>query len=163
MAKPGPAKTPTKVLAARGSWRAKERQGEPEATGVADPPAWLTDAEREVWDRLLPRLESMGVVGEVDAEVLSVYVSTFARWRECEAFIHQHGMVMTVKDSEGVATDIREFPQVARSSRLADQLIKLGQQYGMTASARASLAVDTRSSKELDGIAGKINPRLVQP
>jgi len=100
----------------------------------------------------------MSVVGAVDSESLAVYVSIFARWRECEDFIAKHGMVMSVKNSEG-----KEYPQVARSGRLADQLIKLGQQYGMTASARASLAVDTGSSKELDGIAGKINPRLVQP
>jgi len=158
MGRRGPPKTPTAILDRRSSWRAKVRHDEPEAVGSPHPPDWLTDAERDVWDRLLPRLESMSVVGAVDSESLAVYVSIFARWRECEDFIAKHGMVMSVKNSEG-----KEYPQVARSGRLADQLIKLGQQYGMTASARAGLAVDTRSSKELDGIAGKINPRLVQP
>ena len=147
-------KTPTRILEARGSWRAKVREDEPEAVGRPSAPEYLTDSALVVWDQLLPRLEAMGVAGEADTNSLAIYVTLFARWRECEDWIAENG---------SFSADGREYVQVARSGRLADQLIKLGQQYGMTASARASLAVDTRSSKELDGIAGKINPRLVQP
>jgi len=154
MGKRGPPKTPTATLSARGSWLAKTRQAEPETAGSPMPPDSLTDSALDVWNRLLPQLEAMGVAGEADTNSLAIYVTLFARWRECEDWIAENG---------SFSADGREYVQVGRSSKLADQLINLGQQYGMTASARASLAVDTTNQKkEPDGIAGKINPRLVR-
>lgn len=146
MAKRGPAPTPTAVLSARGSWRAKTRTGEPKAAGTPRRPKWLTDEAGKVWARVYPLLTNMGVARRVDENALARYCDTFARWRECCEFIDKHGMVIPVKDADGKLRDMKEFPQVGRASRLADQLLKLEQQFGMTPSARASLVTEDKET-----------------
>lgn len=161
MGKRGPAKTPTAVLAARGSWRAKVRDGEPEASGVPVCPDWLNDDAKAVWFRLLPMLTAMSIVGSVDENALARYAQIFARWKSCEEFIAKHGQVMPVKDESGQVVGMKEFPQVGRASRLADQLLKLEQQFGMTPSARASLAIERpNKNQDNDGKARFFKPKL---
>ena len=59
---------------------------------------------------------------------------------------------------------MKEFPQVARSSSLADQLYKFGQQFGMTASARAALGAPMPKpdkDKNADGKRRFFTPKLI--
>lgn len=157
MGKRGPAPTPTAKLKARGSWRGETRHGEPEAKGDPVAPEWLSDNSLALWELIVPQLEGMGIAGLIDSMALARYVTLFERWLECEQFLRDNGS--TYEDGGGIT---KEYPQASRASRLADQLLKLEQQYGMTASARVSLAVDNgKSKKEPDGIAGIINPKLV--
>ena len=151
MGKRGPSKTPTSVLAQRGSWRGKVRSGEPKTDGSPIPPDWMNEKEAELWRELIPRLEGMGVVGSVDSYAVARYCSIFCLWLDCQEFIKKNGTVMRVKGADGKTVDLKEFPQVGRASRLADQLIRLEREYGMTASARASLAVDTTKKDSGDG------------
>lgn len=158
---PGPPKTPTAILEARGSWLAKTRTNEPEATGEPEKPAHLTGLASEAWDRLLPLLMGLGVAGAVDADALARYCSIYARWRACEAFIAKHGMVLPALDADGKLCDMKEFPQVGRASRLADQLLRLEQQFGMTPSARATLGTPlTTKVPDTDGKQRFFQPRL---
>jgi len=139
MGKRGVPRTPTAVLRARGSWLAKTRDGEPQATGEPVAPSWMMAEAQAAWDQIIPALANMGVAKGVDANALSRYCTIFARWRECEEFLIRHGTTFPLKNSEGKLVEVKEFPQVGRSGRLADQLLRLEQQFGMTPSARANL------------------------
>jgi len=159
MGKRGPVKTPTAVLEKRGSWLAKTREDEPQADGAPVKPDGMSQTAEAIWDRLVPRLSAMGVVGEVDSMAVSRYCDLLALYEDCRSFIQKHGQVMPQKDDAGKVVGFKEFPQVSRMSRIADQLLRLEQQYGMTASARASLAVDTtKQNKKDDGIESILNP-----
>ena len=63
----GPAPTPTSILEARGSWRAKGREGEMRPP-VKRPgrPATLSKVAATEWNRVIGTLEHQGVVAEVD-------------------------------------------------------------------------------------------------
>lgn len=64
MGRRGPKPTPTKVLRAAGSWLAKTRPDEPDATaGIPDPPEYLNDGARRHWMRLVPMLRDTGLLG----------------------------------------------------------------------------------------------------
>ena len=161
MAKPGRRRTPTKILAARGSWLAKTRTGEPQAEGEPTAPVWLKGDALMAWNALLPMLASMGIIGTVDTNAIARYCQLFARWRECEDFISKHGATVAQKNAAG-QVEVKEFPQVGRASKLADQLLRLEGQFGMTPSARASLAIQQpKKDRERDGIQNFINPKLV--
>jgi len=63
MGKRGPQKTPTRALENRGSWRAKERDGEVDVSVFTDDcPEWLTVRAMKngmTWSSGLCRLESL--------------------------------------------------------------------------------------------------------
>ena len=152
MGKRGPAKTPTAILEARGSWLAKTRKDEPQAEGVPLCPDWLTDEAKLIWNRLLPMLQGIGVVGAVDENAMARYCQTFALWRTCVMFVAEHGM-----ENNG-----KEYPHTGRASQLADQLLRIERQFGMTPASRANLAIDTtKQPKEPSGKERFFMPKLV--
>jgi len=155
MGKRGPQPTPTATLKHRGSWRADTRGDEPKADGKPRQPAWLPPKAKAVWQQLIPRLEGMGVLAAVDRNALARYCMLFARWRECEEFIAEHGAVR-VKDG-----NVTEWPQVARAGSLADKLLKLEQHFGMTPSARASLSVASNQPKDDGNKSRFFEPKVV--
>jgi P27 family predicted phage terminase small subunit len=147
MGQRGPKPTPTAVLEQRGSWRAKNRKDEPVAEGKPRCPQWLTGDAKRVWRQLMPKLHASGVAGEIDRNALARYCQLFVRWKELEQYIAEKGTVYPVKNKDGVTVDMKELPHVARASKLADQLLKLEQQFGMTPAARAALASSSDSSE----------------
>ena len=83
--KPGPRRTPTKVLEMRGSWLARNRkQSDPgygnNAIGpevLIKMPSWLLDDARAVWRLVLAHLKPLGVIGRMDSHALGRYCTIF--------------------------------------------------------------------------------------
>lgn len=142
MAKRGRKPVPTPILAARGSWRAKQRpdfkvQPEPSAE-PPQCPEWLTGEGRRRWDEVVPKLVAIGLVSRADEFTLSRYCQIWAWWLDCERFIAEHGIAGEQRDKDGKLR-IMEFPQSRRAKALGDQLLAIEREYGMTPVARLSL------------------------
>ncbi len=56
----------------------------------------------------------------------------------------EKGEMYTLRDNEGNVKCCQQWPQVAIANRLAQQLTRLEQEFGMTPSARARLQVAPR-------------------
>ena len=56
-------------------------------------PAWLMPEAKKEWKRLAPSLIAMGVLTEHDMEAFAGYCQAYARWREAEEFLSQHGTI----------------------------------------------------------------------
>lgn len=164
MGKRGPKRTPTNILAARGSWLAKVRGGmEPVADGRPQPPSWLVGSAKDVWDAMLPMLVDMGIVGRIDSNAIARYCQVLAWWIECKEFIAQYGSTTAHKTDDG-RVEITEFPQVSRVAKLGEQLLRIEREFGMTSASRAGMAMEVNKrdkDREVNGIAGYINPKLV--
>ena len=151
MGERGPAPTPTPILKMRGSWRAKRNKRQPKsATGRPMCPQWIDARAKSAWKVLVPQLEAMQVLTKVDRNALTRYCQVFATWRHHQEFINKHGTVYPVKDAEGKPAGFKEFPQVAIAMKLADQLLRLEQQFGLTPAARARLQTATEETKSDD-------------
>jgi P27 family predicted phage terminase small subunit len=141
--------TPTKLLELRGSWRAKTRKDEPQpsakgATPTAPKlpcPAWLDDEGKQVWRTLIKQLGDMGILESIDALALGRYCQLYQRWRTAEEQIRARGETIDLYNAEGEVIGVGLSPFVKLANELAEKLLRLEQQYGMTASARASLGI----------------------
>lgn len=152
----GPAPLPNRLLELRGSNRAGRRGTEPEPDRTKKPkcPTWLPKKCRAHFRRLVRQLFAMGVVAEIDVEALARYARLVQRYHDAEEWIEEHGSSYIVrgrpmKDDEGKPVPdsgpiiaVKTFPQVREARALADQLLKLEREYGLTPSARARLATD---------------------
>jgi len=57
----------------------------------------------------------------------------------------------TRKQPSGTVKELVEVPQVRQAERLADQLLKLEREFGLTPAARANLAVPRKNEDEKRG------------
>ena len=143
MGRRGPAPTPTTVLKLRGSTLVSKRRLAREVQGPAglpQAPDWLDEGAKAMWDHLLPMLEGMGVLTRIDGNALARYCRLWSRWRKAEAYLDKHGEMYPLKDDQGRVKCVQQWPQVAIAAKLAQQLTRLEQEFGMTPSARSRVA-----------------------
>ena len=154
MGRRGPARTPTSVLKLRGSTLVTKRRDQREAQGPPGKPRcpnWLDAGARTMWRQLAPLLESMGVLTKIDGNALARYCRLWSRWRKAEAFIDQHGEVYPLKDEGGRVKYLQQWPHVAVATKLAQQLTRLEQEFGMTPAARTRIPVTGRPPEDSGG------------
>ena len=98
-------------------------------------PVWLLPEAKKEWKRLAPSLEAMGVLTMVDLQAFAGYYQAYARWKEAEEFIAQHGSIF--KTPSGY---VQQVPQVS----IAQQSLKIMQsfcsEFGLTPATRARIA-----------------------
>jgi P27 family predicted phage terminase small subunit len=142
MGRRGPAPTPTPILKLRGSKRVTKACEAREIRGPAGRPQcpeWLDPAERLHWRRLVTYLDSMGVLTRIDGNALARYCRFFSRWRKAEEFIDKHGEMFPIKDEAGKVKCFQAWPQATLATKLAQQLTRLEQEFGMTPSSRTRI------------------------
>jgi len=83
----------------------------------------------------------MRVLTRIDGNALARYCQLWARWKKAELFAQKHGEVYPLKDESGRTKCLMPFPQVAIANKLAAQLTRLEQEFGMTPSARTRISV----------------------
>ena len=113
MGKRGPPKTPTKILQMQGSWRAKDRKGEPEPEAAVAPkcPSWVPVVGREKWDEIVGPLEDAGRLLHVgDDGMHQVRQGLVRRQFDHLRVDHQHSNLIGPaghqhRDNNGVETD----------------------------------------------------------
>ncbi len=143
MGRRGPKPTPTPLLRIAGSWRAKRNKKEPQPEpSRADCPEWLDGDAKACWDRLVPQLETMGVLTRIDENALARYCQIWSEWRQCTDFIKKRGYEYPMRDEKGEVKCLVQFPRVGARNKLAQELARLEAEFGMTPSARSRIQVE---------------------
>ncbi len=154
MGRRGPAPTPTEILKLRGSTLVTKRRDQSEAKapkGKPRCPDWLDKDAKTMWRHLVPLLDAMGVLTRLDGNALARYCRLWSRWRKAESFIDQHGEMYPLKDESGRVKYMQQWPQVAIAHKLAQQLTRLEQEFGMTPSARSRIQIERRREADPGG------------
>lgn len=99
MGRRGPKPTPTAILEARGSWRAKARKdaGEVEPPLLKEPPRpppGLDRRGREMWKRITPRLIDLGVLAVTDLWALEHLCMAVDLYFQAHREIRKNGITM---------------------------------------------------------------------
>ena len=110
MATRGRKPTPTAIKELEGNpGKRKLNENEPRPERKAPScPKWLEPEAKKEWRRLAKKMELMGILTEVDMAAFAGYCQAYARWKEAEEFITQHGTI--VKTPSGYW---QQVPQVS--------------------------------------------------
>ena len=108
-------------------------------------PSWLEDEAKKEWKRMSKQLEQLGILTEIDMAAFAGYCQAYARWKEAEEFITQHGTI--VKTPSGYW---QQVPQVSIAQTYLKIMNKFCEQFGLTPSARSRIVADTAEDKESD-------------
>ena len=97
-------------------------------------PNWLEPEAKKEWKRLAPSLEAMGVLTTADLTAFAGYCQAYARWKEAEEFITQHGSIFQTPSGY-----VQQVPQVS----IAQQNLKIMQSFcsdfGLTPATRSRI------------------------
>ena len=140
MAKRGPAKTPTKVLDLRGSWRAKLNPGEPQIDPtMPEKPKRLSKAAAAVWDEAADALSGAGLLTAADGRPYTRLCQLSAEFDKVQAFLDEHGPWIEIYPNDDPTRDKAQIvsPLCKLRDSLSGQILRLEAQFGMTPSARA--------------------------
>ncbi|HEY8667796.1 MAG TPA: phage terminase small subunit P27 family [Tepidisphaeraceae bacterium] len=130
MARP---RTPTAILALRGSKHAKARQSEPQPTKAAPKcPDHLSDAAKVEWERMVRLLLPQGMLTVIDGDQLALYCQAYARWAEAERELATGGTV--VKSPNGYPI---QNPYLSVATTAMKQMAQYLPRFGMTPADRS--------------------------
>ena len=105
-------------------------------------PKWLEDEAKKEWRRLARQMEQMGILTQVDMAAFAGYCQAYARWKEAEEFISQHGTI--VKTPSGYW---QQVPQVSIAQTYLKIMNKFAEQFGLTPSSRSRIIASSESSR----------------
>lgn len=152
MGKRGPQKTPTAILKKRGSKRGKSRKNEPKAKpGRPACPQWMNGEGKKRWKELMPELAAMKLLTEADKGLYVRYCQTYGRWVEMERWLDKKGMEFVRTNKKEMTTGVMLMPHVFEVRKLAEELIKMEREMGLSPASRASLAVGIHDPSENRG------------
>ena len=166
MGKRGPRPVPTAIKERRGTKKQLTKyEREPQAPKTSQPeaPAGVSGVAKKAWPGLVGLLEGMGVLTTADLRIVERYLETWAIWRRNLDFIAEKGDVYPIKQwnpHAGVPGDdgktksgalevigFREFPHVRIVARMANLLISMERELGLTPSARTRIELDSQSPR----------------
>ena len=97
-------------------------------------PKWLEPEAKKEWRRLAKQMEAIGILTEVDMAAFAGYCQAYARWKEAEEFLTQHGSM--VRTPNGY---LQQVPQVSIAQTNMKIMLKFCEQFGLTPSARSRI------------------------
>ena len=117
-----------------------EREPKPQKKAPACP-KWLEDEAKKEWRRLAKQMEQLGILTQVDMAAFAGYCQAYARWKEAEEFITQHGSI--VKTPSGYW---QQVPQVSIAQTYLKIMNKFAEQFGLTPSSRSRIIASSESN-----------------
>lgn len=156
----GPQPKPSALKQAQGTYRPdRATANEAQAVGKPKCPAWLNKDQKAEFRRVVKLLDQIGLVGAVDANVLTRYAILWMRWREAEAMVDKLGEAFPIRDDDGKVRSFKRSPYATAALELAGQLHRLESALGMNPSARSRINVDAPASGDgFDEFVRSANP-----
>ena len=108
-------------------------------------PKWLEPEAKREWRRLAKQMESIGILTDVDMAAFAGYCQAYARWKEAEEFITQHGTI--VRTPSGYWPQV---PQVSIAQTYLKVMSKFAEQFGLTPAARSRIVADNSVNNPSD-------------
>lgn len=102
-------------------------------------PTWLRKEARKYFTKLVKEFENSGLLKNVDVNALALYCDALHDYVEFTNIIAEEGYTIEMTNKAG-ATNSIPHPLIAKKTALFQQMSKLMGEFGLTPSARASLA-----------------------
>lgn len=148
----GPKPKPTKLKLVQGNPGKRpisENEPKPEVVNSPKAPRWLGGIAAAEWRRMVPLLEKLGLLTTIDLQMFASYCSAWGVYRENYAFIRKNGYTFIVIDKEGNELTKR-YPQV----KIAEEYLRicktLGENFGLTPSARTRIQVGSEEMADAE-------------
>ncbi len=112
--------------------------------GSQKPPNWMNRQAKRAWEEIAPELNKLGLLTVLDRQSLARYCCAHARWMRAEQWLDENSDTYPLRDDKGRIKYVAQFPQVSISKNFANLANALGQDFGLSPSARVRLHAGPR-------------------
>jgi len=157
MATTGRPKKPTNLAVLHGDRKDRINTAEPKpSTLTVEPPEWLTDEARAVWDRLAADLKVKQVLTAWDTETFACWCDAVVRRRNAAQALAREGEVIELpvynKNGELTGHRLGKNPWTLVLNEADAQVQKYAARFGLTPSDRAGLSIGKDDSDADDDL-----------
>ncbi|MCY8276479.1 phage terminase small subunit P27 family [Bacillus inaquosorum] len=149
-----PNKKNTEELAARAEHEKKMKM----RSDNIKPPTWLDKVGKKEFKRVAAILTEVEIITEADISMLAAYCNAYSQYVSISKIIEEDGIMVHTegKDEDGKPIKLvgEEHPLLKRQKNYFDQMKSAANDFGLTPSARAKLAI-TRTQEEREKTAAE--------
>jgi P27 family predicted phage terminase small subunit len=127
--------------------RDRDRNSPQPASRAPQRPSWLDPEAKREWSRVVPVLERLGLLAEIDRVGLAVYCQAWARRVQCEKVLAERGTTYTNDKGEQ-----KSRPELRIADGYTQELRRFAQQYGLTPSSRGRIQLPEGESEANDDL-----------
>jgi len=125
---------------------------------MPDIPSHLDKYGQQEWERIAEGLNVMGILREVDQNILGAYCASYSRWRHAEEELNK----LKKESSLGalvlktISGNWIQQPLIGIANKAAADMVRYASEFGFTPAARASLGIknDPRGKSKFEGLIG---------
>ena len=165
MSKTGPKPTPSNVVKLNGgksTTHRPEQESLETFTEIPTCPRWLSKYAKDKWKEITVELERYELISTLDKDALTIYCDSYGVFREmCEQIKALTGVDTSDPESEEqnkIFGTIQLTPKGYQTvsaywiirNKAAEQMMKIGEQFGLTPSARVRVNTHNPDQGELD-------------
>lgn len=135
----GPVPKPTRLRIIEGNPSKRpinDREPRPTLKAPACP-RWLMPEAKAEWRRVMPELERLGLLTQLDRAAFAGYCQSWARYVEAEAKVEQYGEILKAAGSDY----IQQSPYVIIANKHLQMARAFCQEFGLTPSSRSRMQV----------------------
>ena len=150
MGKRGPRPEPTILKIAKGNpgkRQLNKQEPKPETDGI-EPPAWVTGVSLKKWHEIVPKLIAMGVMTNADIEAIARYCTMHEHYVKYLDQVRRGLDVLVIRDEKGKVKYMQSTPAATMVTKLAQSMLRIEQEFGLTPSARTGIVADKKTNKE---------------
>jgi len=107
-------------------------------------PDHLSDVARDEWQRIVPELEVLGLLTQIDRSALAAYCQAYGRWVEAERVVKQKGVLYKTEKGNVITS-----PMLWVANKAMEQMHKYLVEFGMTPSARSRVVSTATDNKDV--------------
>ena len=123
---------------------------------MPDVPTHLDYYGQEEWKRIADGLNIMGILREVDQNILGAYCASYSRWRHAEEELNKlkNESPLSALVLKTISGNYIQQPLIGIANTAARDMVKYASEFGLTPAARASLGIknEPRGKSKFDGL-----------
>jgi len=140
MGKPGPTPKPTALKVLEGNpGKRPLPKNEPQPGDVTriKPPSYLPPLAKKEWKVILPQLQALGLISDLDIYGLAAYCNAYATWVDALGEIKKHGSLVMSPNGYPMPS-----PWIKISRDALAEMMQWLKEFGMTPAARSRVSVE---------------------
>jgi len=146
MGKRGPAPKPSALKRLEGNpGKRKLPENEPMPAQLSNlkPPSFLLPLAKKEWKRIVPTLNDLGLLSDLDVSGLAAYCNAYATWVDALGQIKAKGAIIPAPNGYPMPS-----PYIKISRDAQGEMMSWLKEFGMTPSARSRVTVDPGEEEE---------------
>lgn len=112
-----------------------------------NPPDWLDELAKGEFNRLAELLQEVKLMTEADVVQLATYCDAYSDYVKCTLEIQKEGL-MVEYTNKAAETNKVPHPLLTKKKQLFEQMKAIANEFGLTPSARAKIAIPKKEEKE---------------